>query len=85
MANEVDPIEQVLRDLSQMRGRAHNDLLRLPAPSPFKRGLQEVDRILGGVEDDIRRVHAGTTSPIRVLGTPFYLLPFEERQQLWRK
>ena len=54
----LDPLEKVLRDLGQMRGSAANELLRLPLPSPFKRALEDVDRILGGVEGDINRVRA---------------------------
>lgn len=54
----LDPIEKVLADLGKMRGSAANDLLRLPLPSPFKRALEDVDRILEGVEDDINRVRA---------------------------
>lgn len=54
----LDPLEKVLRDLGKMRGSAANDLLRLPVPSPFKRALEDVDRILGGVEDDINRARA---------------------------
>ena len=51
---QQDPLQRVLLDLSQMRGRAYNDMLRLPAPDPFKEILKEVDRILGQTEVKIR-------------------------------
>lgn len=57
MTNEMDPIEKVLLDLGKMRGSAYTDLLRLPAPSPFKRGLEDVDKLLGRLEDNIRSIH----------------------------
>ena len=59
----TDPIETVLSDLGKMRGRAYNDLLRLPAPSPFKGALQNIDGLLSQVETDIRRVQAAVPRP----------------------
>ena len=59
----TDPIETVLSDLGKMRGRAYNDLLRLPAPSPFKGALQEVDGLLSRLESDIERVRAAIPLP----------------------
>ena len=51
---QQDPLQRVLLDLSKMRGKAYNDMLRLPAPDPFKEILTEVDRILSQTEDMIR-------------------------------
>ena len=58
-----DPIEQVLSDLGKMRGAATTNFLRLPAPSPFKDALQEVDGLLGRLETDIERVRAAIPLP----------------------
>lgn len=69
----LDPIEKVLADLGQMRGRAYTDLLRLPAPSPFIRGLQDVDKLLERLEDDIMSIHG--TAVTAVLGGPAPGLP----------
>ena len=69
----TDPIETVLSDLGKMRGRAYNDLLRLPAPSPFKNALQNIDGLLDRLEVDIRRVQAAVpvpSVPRPVLGPP---------------
>ncbi len=52
----TNPIDTVLSDLGKMRGRAYNDLLRLPAPSPFKGALEEVDQLLSRLETDIERI-----------------------------
>ncbi len=55
---EADPILKVLRDLGKMRELAYNDLLRLPAVSPFKHGLARVHKLLEILEDDIKSIHA---------------------------
>jgi len=59
-----NPIEKVLRDLAQMRGALTTDLLRLPAPSPFKRGLGDVDKLLSRLEDDIESIHGRTMQTV---------------------
>ncbi len=58
-----DPIETVLQDLGKMRERAYNGLLRLPAPSPFKGALQNIDGLLSRLEVDIRLVQAAVPRP----------------------
>ncbi len=60
----TDPIETMLQDLGKMRGAAYNELLRLPAPSPLKGALEEVDGLLSRLETDIQRVQAATKAPL---------------------
>ncbi len=54
MAEQLDPVQRVLLDLSKMRGSAYTEMLRLPAPDPFKEILKEVDNILSQTETKIR-------------------------------
>jgi len=56
MAQVKDPIEAVLEDLGRLRGRLHTEMVRLPAPDPFKQILSEVDQIFSQTEDSIRAV-----------------------------
>lgn len=60
----LNPIEKVLRDLAQMRGTLTTDLLRLPAPDPFKSGLGDVDKLLERLEDDIQSIHGRTLQAV---------------------
>ncbi len=60
----LDPVEKVLLDLGVARAAAHTELLRLPAPSPFKRALEDVDKLLGRLEDDVRSVHGTVKTPL---------------------
>lgn len=55
---ERDPIEQVLEDLSRLRGRIHTEATRLPAPDPFRWGLLAIDTFFSLAEQDIRSTHA---------------------------
>lgn len=54
----MDPIDSVLEDLGRMRGKAYTEMVRLPAPDPFKKVLQEVDTILSKTETEIRHSRA---------------------------
>lgn len=49
----MDPIDRVLEDLGRMRGKAFTEMVRLPAPDPFKKILREVDTILSRTETEI--------------------------------
>jgi len=59
----TDPIETVLQDLGKMRGAAFLELLRLPAPLPLRKALEEVDGLLSRLETDVRRIKAATPAP----------------------
>ncbi|MBA7681690.1 hypothetical protein ES703_90030 [subsurface metagenome] len=66
MVQQLDPIQRVLLDLSKMRGDAFNEMLRLPAPDPFKEVLREVDQILSQTEDHIKAAKVTVLLPLKL-------------------
>lgn len=62
MVNLPDPVGKVVRDLAMVRGEARTALIRLPATDPLRPILDQVDKILGGVETNIGKLTQGVTS-----------------------
>ena len=62
-----DPVKRVLEDLGKMRGQAFNEMIRLPAPTPIKDILQEIDQILGRTETEIRYAQFSILAPLKLI------------------
>lgn len=65
-------IERALSNLRRLREQIYSELRQLPAPKPLKDTLDEVDRMIGKIEDEVHSIGA---SP---------LLDFNEAQRFLR-
>jgi len=66
MAQQLDPVQRVLLDLGKMRGAVFNDMMKLPAPDPFKEILLEIDQILSQTEDHIKAAKVTILLPLKL-------------------
>ncbi len=65
-------IDRALQNIRGLREQIHSELRRLPAPQPLKDTLDEVDTMMGKVEEEVHKIGA---SP---------LLDFNEAQRFLR-
>lgn len=61
-----DPVEAILLQFGGLRGELRTQILRLPAPDPFRKALTEMDRALSKVETDLVNT-ARKVSPLNFL------------------
>ena len=60
------PLDQIFTDLGKLRAKVHTQLLRLPAPDPARKALENFDRELGRAEAEMTRV-VRTISPTTLI------------------
>lgn len=61
-----DPVEQVLLQFGGLRGSMTEQIIRLPAPDPFRKALLEMDQTLSRIEDELVNT-ARAVSPLNYL------------------
>lgn len=49
-----NPVQAVLAQISQFRSQVHQQLMKLPAPSPARQTLQSIDQQMAGLENQVR-------------------------------
>lgn len=64
MANNQDPLVQVLNGVTEMRSNLRQEISKLPAPSPAKEMLDSLDKYLGTVDYEVRNILMKFTSEL---------------------